>query len=58
MLFMQSLKSGDVVYEGKAVSSGNCHAFAPIAPYIIKSILNNFPDGKVGTVELPSKVDC
>ncbi|MDB2454342.1 hypothetical protein N9X02_11775 [Planktomarina temperata] len=58
-LFLQNRKSKEIVFEGNAVSSGSCHSFAPVAPYIIKSILTNFPDGKVGRVVLDTEdFDC
>lgn len=51
-LFLQDRKSGKIVFEGSAQSPGTCHSFAPVAPYIIRAILNDFPNGKVGKVVL------
>ena len=54
-LFLVDNKTG----ESGANSTGSCHSFTPVAPYIIKSMLSNYPSGKVGKVTLPTKdFDC
>ena len=50
-LYLVKKNTGKTVFEGQALSSGDCFAFAPVAPYIIRSVLQNYPQGKVGTVD-------
>ncbi len=58
-LFLVDKSAQETVFEGTASSTGSCHAFAPVAPYIIRAILTNFPNGKVGRVTLGAgKLDC
>lgn len=58
-LYLVKKNTGKTVFEGQATSSGSCHAFAPVAPYIIRSVLQNYPNGKVGTVDFSAEnFDC
>ena len=58
-LFLVDKKTRETVFESGANSTGSCHSFTPVAPYIIKSMLSNYPSGKVGKVTLPTKdFDC
>ena len=45
-------RTGKMMFEGQATSTGWCHAFEPIAPYIFASLLQEFPKGKTGKVRL------
>ena len=56
-LFFVDRRAKDIVFEATASSTGSCHSFIPVAPYIIRSMLTDFPKGKVGTVELPTEKD-
>lgn len=46
------------VFQARAVSRGSCNSFAPVASAIIRAVLTNFPEGKTGTVSLPSDNEC
>lgn len=51
-------RSGKKLYQGVASSSGSCSTFTAVAPYVLEALLKEFPKGKIGKVELPSKVKC
>ena len=54
-LFVVDRRKKKLVFESTASSTGTCHSFIPVAPYIIRSMLNNFPEGNVGKVELSTE---
>ncbi|WP_051258869.1 DUF4136 domain-containing protein [Chitinibacter tainanensis] len=43
------------VYEGKAISKGSSSQLAPVMPYMVKSVFEDFPgtSGSTKTIELP-----
>lgn len=41
-----------IVFDGKAVSTGSCHSFSPVAPYILEALLSEFPNATTGTREI------
>ena len=49
-LAIDDKETGNRVFESVASSTGSCHSFTPIAPYIIASILHDFPKGKTGAL--------
>lgn len=51
-------KNREQVFQAKAISRGSCNSLAPVAPYIITSVLTNFPEGKTGTVNLAAELEC
>jgi len=59
-LYVFDRRKKKLVFESTASSTGSCHSFIPVAPYIIRSMLADFPQGKVGNVQLPLEkgFDC
>lgn len=57
MLYFVDRRKNKIVFESTASSRGGCHSFTPVAPYIIRSMLTDFPNGKVGTVQLQTEKD-
>lgn len=55
---MIEIKSGKKVFESKAVSSGSCNSFSPVAIQIISAVLSEFPSGKSGKISLPYDGKC
>jgi hypothetical protein len=51
-------KTGQKVFQSSGVSRGSCASFTGVSKPIIGSILSNFPEGKIGTVQVPTDTDC
>lgn len=58
LLDMVDNTSKRTVFEGKAISRGECFSFTPVAPQILGAMLVNFPAGKTGQVDLEWDGNC
>ncbi|MDQ0316964.1 DUF4136 domain-containing protein [Amorphus orientalis] len=57
-LDMIDTKTGQKVFQSRAVSRGPCGLFAPVAQPMVRAVLSNFPQGRTGVVTLPQTDQC